>query len=53
MRSADFSPDIEDLGAGKSGLPCGASGRESACQCERHERHRFSLSAWRSYGQRA
>ena len=24
------------------GFPDGASGKESACQCRRHKRHRFS-----------
>ena len=31
------------LGAcGPMGFPGGASGKESACQCRRHQRHRFS-----------
>ena len=42
MGSHRVGHDWSDLAAAAAGLPRLGSGKESACQCRRHKRHRFS-----------
>ena len=37
--SVNLSSSTAELSGCKKGLPSGANGKESACQCRRHEKH--------------